>query len=543
MLCKDIRRRSSNDRLVWASGTNITVTGVPDRGRRYLSDFYTTLIDVQWRWNLLFFVVCFVFTWLAFACFYFLLCVLHGDLDPGHVDSENWKPCVVNIRSFTSAYLFSIETMSTIGYGSRHQTEECPGVYLAVMLQSVIGAGLQFALASLVVSKTRRAKRRSQTILFSDTAVTFREDHKLKLAVRIGDMRKGDVIGAHATGMLIKKTTGKQGQKVPVRMFTVPFDAEGGREKLFLCWPSLLVHVVDEHSPLWSLSRDDLLNKMYELIVILDGIAATTSKPFQARKSYHSWEILWGHRFLPLDLAEDTAGYVVNYQTFHDTYPVPIHLCSAMEVERALFLEELSQQESLLSSEDLDTDEEVEDWKDSEEDEEAAVERAEVEEEEEEDEEGEVRKDRGDENVVAKPEEGTEVTEEMANDAEDKKTEKGCLAVDDGKTDDQESGQRRISLGDALNMYRHRRSVTDTYLGTEIGDDSDNSEESAAILSIVSQQSREKRPDVRDVFKLRRKSVTQELMFGPKPDADVEKESGSDTRQRKLSQTQTPQRR
>ena len=42
-------------------------------------------------------------------------------------------------------------------------------MYLAVMLQSVIGAGLQFALASLVVSKTRRAKTRSQTILFSNT--------------------------------------------------------------------------------------------------------------------------------------------------------------------------------------------------------------------------------------------------------------------------------------------------------------------------------------------------------------------------------------
>ena len=68
------------------------------------------------------------------------------------------------------------------------------------------------------------------------------------------------------------------------RMFTVPFDAESGAEKLFLCWPSLLVHTIDQHSPLWPISKDKLTNNLYELIVIMDGVAATTSKPFQVRK-------------------------------------------------------------------------------------------------------------------------------------------------------------------------------------------------------------------------------------------------------------------
>lgn len=37
------------------------------------------------------------------------------------------------------------------------------------MIQLVVGTGVQFALASLVVSKMRRAKSHSQTILFSNT--------------------------------------------------------------------------------------------------------------------------------------------------------------------------------------------------------------------------------------------------------------------------------------------------------------------------------------------------------------------------------------
>ena len=58
----------------------------------------------------------FVLTWLLFATYYFLLCFLHGDLEPDHrVDNSTWIPCVENVNSFTEAYLFSIETMSTIG--------------------------------------------------------------------------------------------------------------------------------------------------------------------------------------------------------------------------------------------------------------------------------------------------------------------------------------------------------------------------------------------------------------------------------------------
>jgi hypothetical protein len=57
------------------------------------------------------------------------------------------------MRTFLSAYLFSIETQSTIGYGVLYVTEECPMAYTCVLVQSIIGAALQAALAGLVVAK------------------------------------------------------------------------------------------------------------------------------------------------------------------------------------------------------------------------------------------------------------------------------------------------------------------------------------------------------------------------------------------------------
>ena len=74
---------------------------------RWFSDSQAPSLCVQ---------VCFVVTWLVFASYYFLLCFLHGDLDPQLMgDNSTWTPCVENVNSFTEAYLFSIETMSTIG--------------------------------------------------------------------------------------------------------------------------------------------------------------------------------------------------------------------------------------------------------------------------------------------------------------------------------------------------------------------------------------------------------------------------------------------
>jgi hypothetical protein len=42
-----------------------------------------------------------------------------------------------------------------------------------------------------------------------------------------------------------------------------------------------------------------------------------------------------------------------------------------------------------------------------------------------------------------------------------------------GSSGERTTPERRVSMVDLINMYRHRRSVTDTYLGTEL-DDSDS---------------------------------------------------------------------
>lgn len=78
-------------------------------------DIFTTLVDAQWRWTLLVFSMNFLLSWLGFALVWWLIAYSHGDLEPQNFNGQNFTPCVEDIRSFTSCFLFSVETQHTIG--------------------------------------------------------------------------------------------------------------------------------------------------------------------------------------------------------------------------------------------------------------------------------------------------------------------------------------------------------------------------------------------------------------------------------------------
>lgn len=67
-----------------------------------------------------------------------------------HLADNLWVPCVFNIHSFTSCFLFSIETQHTIGYGVRTTTEECPEAIFVMCFQSIYGVFVQAFMVGIV---------------------------------------------------------------------------------------------------------------------------------------------------------------------------------------------------------------------------------------------------------------------------------------------------------------------------------------------------------------------------------------------------------
>ena len=52
---------------------------------------------------------------------------------------------------------------------------------------------------------------------------------------------------------------------------------------LFFVWPLEIVHTIDQGSPLYDISADDLVKEKFELLVIMEGTIETSSMTFQAR--------------------------------------------------------------------------------------------------------------------------------------------------------------------------------------------------------------------------------------------------------------------
>ncbi|XP_028843426.1 ATP-sensitive inward rectifier potassium channel 12 [Denticeps clupeoides] len=345
---------------------NVVFSNMEDKPRRYLADIFTTCVDIRWRYLLLIFCSVFLVSWLIFGLIFYGVSLAHGDFDqrrgrstpPGHnvggglgtgvgtaegVEKE-WKPCLLHVEGFIGAFLFSIETQTTIGYGWRCVTEECPVSVVTVVVQSIVGCIIDSFMIGTIMAKMARPKKRNQTLLFSQNAVIALRDGKLCLMWRVGNLRKSHIVEAHVRAQLIRPYVTAEGEFIPLEQTDLNVGYDEGIDRLFLVSPLVVVHEIDEDSPLYNMSRADLESDDFEIVVILEGMVEATAMTTQARSSYMSREILWGRRFEPV-IFEDKDRYQVDYARFHKTYEVPsTPYCSAKE------LSEMASQHSSASS-------------------------------------------------------------------------------------------------------------------------------------------------------------------------------------------------
>lgn len=305
---------------------NVQFINMSEKGQRYLADIFTTCVDIRWRWMLLIFSLSFLVSWLFFGFVFWLVALSYGDLE-----SET-QMCVSNVDSFTAAFLFSVETQTTIGYGYRYVTEECPIAVFMVVFQSILGCIIDAFIIGAVMAKMAKPKKRNETLVFSHYATVAMRDSKLCLMWRVGNLRKSHLVEAHVRAQLLKSRTTAEGEFIPLDQVDIDVGFDSGIDRIFLVSPITIVHEIDEDSPFYEMSRRDIESSDYEIVVILEGMVEATAMTTQCRSSYVASEILWGHRFEPV-LFEEKSFYKVDYSRFDNTYAVPSTPdCSAREL-------------------------------------------------------------------------------------------------------------------------------------------------------------------------------------------------------------------
>jgi inward rectifier potassium channel len=203
---------------------------------------------------------------------------------PGTVSGPAGQPL---LEQFTQDFFFSVQTMSTVGYG--HITPASVYANVLMTLQSMVGL-IGLALATGLIFA--RFSRPTAKIVFSENAVIAPYRGGTGFEFRIANKRKNEIVDLEAR--VIFSRVERDGDRLVRRFYTLPL--ERAKVSFFaLAWT--IVHPIDEESPFWELTREDCVAADVEILVLLTGMDETFSQTVHARSSYKPDEIVWNARF------------------------------------------------------------------------------------------------------------------------------------------------------------------------------------------------------------------------------------------------------
>ncbi|KAJ1174919.1 hypothetical protein NDU88_000210 [Pleurodeles waltl] len=327
--CHVLEGKRRRGRLVSKDGRcNIEFGNVEEQTRfAFLSDIWTTVLDLKWRFQMAIFFTAFLGSWFLFGLLWYAVAYLHQDL-PQFNPSPNHTPCVENINGLTSSFLFSLETQVTIGYGFRCVTEQCATAISLLIAQSILGVVINSFMCGAILAKISRPKKRGKTITFSKNAVISKRGGKLSLIIRVANLRKSLLIGSHIYGKLLKTTVTPEGETIILDQVNIDFMVDAGNENLFFISPLTIYHIIDKNSPFFEMTAETILQQDFELVVFLDGTVEATSATCQVRTSYIPEEVFWGYRFAPIVSKTKEGKYRVDFSNFSKMVEVDTPHCA-----------------------------------------------------------------------------------------------------------------------------------------------------------------------------------------------------------------------
>jgi inward rectifier potassium channel len=205
---------------------------------------------------------------------------------------------------------FSIETLSTAGYGDMHPQTHYGHFIATVELFTGI-----FSMSLMTGLIFARFSRPSARLLFADNPVISDHEGEQTLMIRLANERHNIISNATARLWLFKNIVSKEGQ--PFRRFYELPLLRNESPALALSWT--LFHVIDAGSPLYGLTADDLEAIEVSLVVVVSGYDVVAAQTVHARKLYDYPEIRLGQRYVEILGTAEDGRLRIDYGRFHDT--------------------------------------------------------------------------------------------------------------------------------------------------------------------------------------------------------------------------------
>ncbi len=236
----------------------------------YGSDLFHTLINAPTARTVCILLFAYFLVVVVFAAIFYFISMTYD--------------CNMGLGTFIDAFMFSLETMATVGYGTKDIFfDDCylPAIFLT--LQLLVRVFADAVVIGVIYARLSRPTTRASTILFSDKSVIRRIRGKLYFMLQLCELREHQLVEAHARLYVVKKEThgsnsnsteaaaaasassgkatlnGRNYFHIGHMRLNHPNDDLGGM--LFMCLPQVVVHELDASSPLmpppvWAGKRD-----------------------------------------------------------------------------------------------------------------------------------------------------------------------------------------------------------------------------------------------------------------------------------------------
>ena len=218
---------------------------------------------------------------------------------------------VGNLRAgdFWNAFFFSVQTFGTIGYG--YMFPRSFAADLIVTAETFLGLVYVAVATGLVFARVSRPTAR---ITFSRVAVIHQFEGARTLMFRAANRRANQILEAEVMISLAHDTITADGMFL--RRFEELRVARSHSPLFALSW--MVMHVIDEASPLWNATPESLVRENAQLVVVMSGVDDRYAQRVHARHAYHVDDIVWDQRFADVLSSTPEGRRVIDYRRFHD---------------------------------------------------------------------------------------------------------------------------------------------------------------------------------------------------------------------------------